>query len=181
MIKNETKDLIKAQHENNSIIQKKIEKNDYDNALLNQLKKRGGSLTKSRKHDFLLSAKNLYLEYPNCNLSLVNILILLKEKLSSYKIINWIIVRTYNFNRIAKILLYLKTEKKTQIISPTFLHLQYGKSLYEGVYNSGPKANYLIETMLDTIESVEDPNLYCSKEMMNIVEKHLKIKNFQIK
>lgn len=68
--------------------------------------------TKSKKYDFLLSAKNLYLTYSNCDLELSKIVELLKEKLSTYIIQEWIVVPEYHKTRQAYVHVSFKLLKK---------------------------------------------------------------------
>lgn len=120
---------------------------------------------KSRKHDFLLSAKNLYLTYSNCDLELIKIIEILKEKLSSYVVQDWVVVREYHETGEAHVHIYLKLLKKAIIKSATFLDMKQ----YHGNYQGARKPNNTIEYMLKSIPSKNDPNLYYSPGMSNLI------------
>jgi len=125
--------------------------------------------TKSKKYDFLLSAKNLYLTYSNCNLELAKIIEILREKLSSYIVENWIIVKENHKSGEEHVHVYLKTLKKTHISSSTFLDLQYELDEYHENYQSARKPNAVIEYMLKNISLKSDPNLLYSEGMSNLI------------
>ena len=124
---------------------------------------------KSRKHDFLLSAKNLYLTYSNCNLKLSQILEILKKKLSSYILQDWVLVREYHESGEEHVHVYLKTLKKAILKSSTFLDIEHDLGIYHGNYQSARKPNEVIEYMLKSIQIKSDPNLYYSPGMSDLI------------
>jgi hypothetical protein len=126
--------------------------------------------TKSKKHDFLLSAKNLYLTYSNCSLSLQKTVEQLKKKLSSYIVQEWVVVQESHKSGEPHIHVYLKTLKKTNILSSKFLDLQddLGNN-YHGNYVCAKRKNSVIEYILKNIPSKNDPNLYYSSGMSNLI------------
>lgn len=67
---------------------------------------------KPKLKKFLLSAKNLYLTYSKCPLELETITELLKEKLSTYILQEWITVREFHETGEPHIHVYLKTLKR---------------------------------------------------------------------
>lgn len=121
---------------------------------------------KSKKHNFLISAKKLYLTYSKCELELETIIEILREKLSSYIVKEWIIVREYHENGEPHVHVYLKTLKKAIIKSASFLDL---KEIYHGNYQSARKSNSVIEYMLKSIPIKTDPNLYYSEGMSDLI------------
>lgn len=125
---------------------------------------------KPRKRDFLLSAKNLYLTYSNCVLSLDGSLEQLKKILSSYIVIDYLLVREYHKNGEPHIHVYLKTSKKCNITSSTFLDLKNKEGeIFHGNYQSAKKKNSVIEYMLKTIPSKSDPNILYSENMSRLI------------
>ena len=78
------------------------------------------SHTKSQKHDFLLSAKNLYLTYSKCNLLLSEILSQLKSILSSYIVKEYLLVREYHVDGGPYVHVDLKLLKKQKYLQKPF-------------------------------------------------------------
>lgn len=122
---------------------------------------------KSKKHEFILSAKNLYLTYSNCDLDLKEALKQLKEILSSYTIIDHLLVREYHESNQPHLHVYLKTGKKCNITSSTFLDLKNNVDgqKFHGNYQSAKKKNSVIEYMLKGIPNKSDPNIEFSDTM----------------
>lgn len=128
------------------------------------------SHTKSQKHDFLLSAKNLYLTYSKCNLLLSEILSQLKSILSSYIVKEYLLVREYHASGEPHVHVYLKMLKKTNIYSQNFLDLKdLSGEIFHGNYQSARKPNNIIEYMLKDISSRIDPNLLYSVGMSYLI------------
>lgn len=75
---------------------------------------------KSKRHEFLLSAKNLYLTYSKCSLQLIEILTLLKSKLSYYIVKESLLVRQYHEDGEPHVHVYLKMLKKQIFIPKAF-------------------------------------------------------------
>jgi Geminivirus Rep catalytic domain len=135
-----------------------------------EIKTKKNRVVKVEKEDFRLSAKNLYLTYSNCSLGLEEIVIQLKEILSSYIVQDYILVREYHQTGEPHVHVYLKVLKKVNIFSSTFLDLlKEDGGIYHGNYQSARKPNSVIEYMLKTIGSKTDPNLYYSKGMSNLI------------
>lgn len=142
---------------------------------LNKEKVKFKSHTKSQKHDFLLSAKNLYLTYSNCNLFLDEILRQLKSVLSSYIVKEYLLVREYHASGEPHVHVYLKMLKKTNIFSENFLDL---KDSFHGNYQSARKPNQVIEYMLKGISSKTDSNLLYSVGMSYLIGELGNFKDF---
>lgn len=135
--------------------------------------------SKSKKHDFLLSAKNLYLTYSNCELELDEIIILLKNKLSSYVVKEHLLVREYHASREPHVHVYLKLLKKTNIYSETFLDLKNSSGkIYHGNYQSARKPNQVIEYMLKNVSRKTDLNLLYSEGMSYLIGELGNFKDF---
>lgn len=80
--------------------------------------------TASKKHDFLLSAKNLYLTYSKCNLLLDKVLSQLKSILSSYILKEYLLVREYHADGEPHVHVYLKMLKKNKYLFRNFFRFR---------------------------------------------------------
>lgn len=128
--------------------------------------------TKREKRDgkFLLSAKNLYLTYSNCALVLEKVLEQLKEILCFYIVEEYLLVREYHETGEPHIHVYLKTRKKCNISSPTFLDLKESSlKNYHGNYQSAKKVRYVIEYILKRVPNKTDSNLIYSRNMSKLI------------
>jgi Geminivirus Rep catalytic domain len=122
------------------------------------------------KKDFLLSAKNLYLTYSNCNLDLDETLKQLKIILSSYIVLDYLLVREYHKTDQPHIHVYLKTSKKCNITSSIFLDLKNTEGkIFHGNYQSAKKKNSVIEYMLKNIPKKSDSNILYSENMSKLI------------
>jgi hypothetical protein len=133
---------------------------------------------KPKSNKFLLSAKKLYLTYSKCPLELETIIQLLKEKLSSYILEEWVVVREFHENGDPHLHVYLKTLKKVIIKSPIFLDIKHDSLTWHGNYQTARKPNQVIEYMLKGIKSKTDLNLYYSPSMSNLIGDLGNYKNF---
>lgn len=134
---------------------------------------------KSLQKKFLLSAKNLYLTYSKCFLELSVILEILKLRLSSYIVLDYVLVRESNETRgKLDIHTYLKLAKKTNIVSESFLDLIINGNVNRGDYRTAKHPNSIIEDILKYTGSKYDKNLLFSSTMDHLLDELGKFKNF---
>ena len=126
---------------------------------------------KQKKREFLLSTKSLYLTYSNCNLSLSDALDQLKDILSFYNVIDFVLVREYLENDQPHLHAYLKMAKKCNITSSNFLDLKnVDGEIYHGIYRSARKRYSVIRYILKSIKSKKDINLYYSSNLSELID-----------
>lgn len=114
---------------------------------------------------FRLSAVNLYLTYPKCDLDLNDVLSLLKDILINYVLKDYILVREYHEDNSSHIHAYLKCAKKFSTRDPNYLDLKTSDYTYHGNYQSAKKPNKVIQYILKDISHREDPNLIYSPSL----------------
>jgi hypothetical protein len=134
---------------------------------------------KPLQNRFLLSAKNLFLTYSSCYLDLTVIIELLKVRLSSYIVKDYVLVREIDKTTgKSDIYAYLKLAKKANIFSESFLDLHFENNIYHGHYQTAKQPNIMIESMLKSVRSKYDKNLLFSTTMDQVIDKLGEFKNF---
>ena len=102
---------------------------------------------------FRLSAVNLYLTYPKCNLGLDKVLDQLKEHLSTQIIKDYVIVREFHQDNTLHIHAYVKCARKVNIVNPNRLDLKNPETgeTYHGNYQPAKLPNKVIQYIMKDI------------------------------
>jgi len=119
---------------------------------------------------FRLSAVNLYLTYPKCSIELSNFLFLLKEKLASFIVKDYMLVKENHEDGNPHIHAFIKCYKKAEIKNPNYLDIQYDSIVYHGNYQTAKKPNSIIEYLLKGITNKNDERLIFSPGMSNRID-----------
>lgn len=115
------------------------------------------SLTK-----FRLSAVNLYLTYPKCDIPLNEALNILKPKLATPIVKDYALVREFHKDGSPHLHAFIKCGKKANIINPSQLDLNYEDNIYHGNYQAAKSPNSILTYMLKDIKRRDDINLLSS-------------------
>lgn len=127
-------------------------------------KKRG----QKQKKLFRISAKSLFLTYSQCDINLKEVLKQLKIKLERYNIKEYVLTKeehslgsslTENKEEKGKhIHVYIKTEKKVEILNPNRLDLEHENKSYHGNYQTVKERDKVLTYILKDI-FYKDPEL----------------------
>lgn len=110
---------------------------------------------------------------------MIEILALLKSKLSSYIVKEYLLVRESHADGEPHVHVYLKMLKKTNIYSKSFLDLKDSSGEnYHGNYQGARKPNQVIKYMLKNIPSKNDPNMIYSEGMSSLIGELGNFKDF---
>ena len=111
---------------------------------------------------FRLSAINLYLTYPKCQIPLSEALAILNLKLTTPIIKDYALVREFHEDGSPHIHAYIKCYKKANITNSTTLDLSYEDIIYHGNYQTAKLPNNILAYMLKDIKRKDDINLLSS-------------------
>lgn len=119
---------------------------------------------------YQLATKNFWLTYPNCDMDFPAILSCLRTILVAYTIEDFLIRKQYNkIDKNPTVLVYLKLQKKANIISRTFLDVVDTKGeRITGDYKAVKVTDKdkTIEALLVNITTKDSPDFYCSPELL---------------
>ena len=118
-----------------------------------------------KANTYRLSAKNLFLTYPNCNLSVGLALNLLKFKLSNQIIVDYLLVSEPHSDGSLHLHVYLKLSKILNTYNPAYLDINILPFRFHGNYEAAKFPNRVMEYMLKNIKDKNDPNLLFSPSL----------------
>jgi hypothetical protein len=132
----------------------------------------------SKGKGFRLSSKKLFLTYSRCDLDLNKAFALLKDKLESYDIKNYLLVRELHAPEINSepnepnelklenskseyhIHVYIKLKNKLDTKNINFLHLEDGsEKVYKGHYLGAKNPDKVIEYCIKSLPNMDSPNV----------------------
>lgn len=111
---------------------------------------------------FRLSAVNLYLTYPKCDIPLNEALAILNHKLSTPVIKDYALTRELHEDGSPHIHAYIKCNRKANITNPKQLDLNYEDTIYHGNYQAAKSPNSILSYILKDIKTRDDINLLSS-------------------
>lgn len=134
----------------------------------------------TQQKSFRISAINLFLTYPHCNLDLKLVLDQLSSKLATWEIVDYILCKEFSpaakndatevavVSKGEHIHVYIKCCKKTNIIKANFLDLEDPQNpgrIFHGKYESCRDPKKAIQYILKNITHKTDPNILFSKSL----------------
>lgn len=112
-----------------------------------------------KKKEFRLQAKNLFLTYSRCDISIEKVIKLLYQKLINYKIINYVLAVENHATQKEKsthIHVYVGLEKALDTRNQNFLDLHSNEEIFHGNYQTTKNASKCIEYILKDVFDISN-------------------------
>jgi hypothetical protein len=133
------------------------------------VEKSGGEEVVNKIKEFRISAKHLFLTYPQCSIPIGSVFKLLSELLTFDR---YLIVREKHASGDYHYHVYLRSEKKFSIKSPDRLHLSFEGVTYKGNYQAAKYPSGSINYLLKDIDclSLRRSDYLCSKDLSLMIK-----------
>ena len=146
--------------------------------------------TKKRKKSFRLSAKKLFLTYSQIgNMPIQLAIEQIISNLNSYNVVEYLITREEHSEGLSlsdgidkgkHFHVFIETSKKSNIINPNRLDLEYENQIFHGNYQVAKQKDNVIEYILKDIYNIKDKeNILFSKNLMLRIQEGGHFKSYQ--